>query len=323
MRMKNQVGVAALLRSPESWNKQRRPALHRSAATTLLILLTSTGFPATAITTSTVDGGGQHATSANYAMDASIGGIDGISSASADTAKNGYIGQLTEVVSLVVTALPDPVSEFSNAQLSAKATLDDATVVPLTGNLVMWSSSGVPYPLKSISGGGVVIATNVYQDTATTVNGYYLGGASNVTLLVLDTFPDDYGIYANDGIPDSWQAQYFGLNNSNAFPNIDVDGTGQNNLFKYIAGLDPTNPASIFLLKIAAVSGQPSQKNLIYNPIATGRTYTVESRTNLVSGSYAALGSFTGPQTNVTTATVTDLNATSTTKFYHVRISFP
>jgi len=279
-----------------------------------------TAFATSIVTTSSIDGGGLRATSANYTMDGSVGGIDGISSVSADTARNGYIGQLYEVVSLVVTALPDPVSEFSNAQLSATATLDDATLLALAGNDVSWSSAGIPYPLSAISGSGVVTATNVYENTSTTISGYYLGAASNTTLLVLDTFPDDYGIYANDGIPDAWQAQYFGLNNSNAFPNVDVDGTGQNNLFKYIAGLDPTNPASVFVLTITVAGGLT---NLIYNPVETGRTYTVLSNTNLVTGVYTNLTAFSGPVTNGNQVTVTDLNATQSNRFYHVRISYP
>ncbi len=273
--------------------------------------------------TSTIDGGGLRAASANYATDNSIGGIGGTTGGPGDTNKTGYIGQLTEVVSIVITAMPSPVSEFSNAQLSATATLDDSTLLPLTGSDVDWSSSGIPYPFSGISAAGVAAATNVYQNTSSTINGYYLGTASNTTLLVLDAFPDDYGLYANDGIPDSWQAQYFGLNNSNAFPNADADGTGQNNLFKYVAGLDPTNPASIFVLRITPVAGQPAQKNLLYNPIAAGRTYVVQVNTNLHGGVYTTLASFSGPTTNSTQAAVTDLAATKTNEFYRVRISYP
>jgi hypothetical protein len=299
--------------------------IYGKAAMATLIATSSaaTAFAMANVVTSTIDGGGQRANSANYVMDGSAGGIGGFSSASADTARNGYIGQLYEVVSIVVTAAPNPVSEDSNAVLTATATLDDATVLALAGSDVSWSSAGIPYPLNSISAGGVATATNVYQNTAATVNGYYLGATSNATLLVLDTFPDNYGSYAGDGIPDSWQAQYFGLNNPNAAPGIDADGTGQNNLFKYVAGLDPTNPASIFVLQIQNVTGQPVQKKLLFNPLAAARTYTVEFSTNLVSGSYAALAGFSGPLTNGNQMTVTDTNAVEAVKFYHIKITFP
>ncbi len=130
-----------------------------------------------------------------------------------------------------------------------------------------------------------------------------------------------------DGIPDSWRQTYWGgsgtTTNNKTCATCDADGTGQNNQFKYVAGLDPTNSASVFVLQIQSVAGQPRQKKLIFNPIADGRTYTVESRTSLVSGSYAALGSFSGPQTNANQVTVTDLIATQLNKFYHVHISLP
>ena len=184
-----------------------------------------------------------------------------------------------------------------------------------------WSAAA--YPLASIDSGVLATASAVYATTNGAFSGYYLGGSSNGTVAVIDSNPDNFGTYAGDGLPDSWQVQYFGLNNTNAAPSKDVDGTGQNNLFKYVAGLDPTNPASIFLLKIASVAGQPSQKNLIFNPLATGRTYTPQFRTNLVSGTFANLTGFSGPATNINQVTVTDLSATQTSKFYRVHISLP
>ncbi|MGO9611278.1 MAG: LamG-like jellyroll fold domain-containing protein [Verrucomicrobiia bacterium] len=60
-----------------------------------------------------------------------------------------------------------------------------------------------------------------------------------------------------DGIPNWWRQQYFGTGsstNSNSCATCDFDGTGQNNLFKYLAGLDPTDPSSAFGLNISMVS---------------------------------------------------------------------
>jgi hypothetical protein len=286
----------------------------------VLCALSASAFAANVIT-STFDGGGKHAASASYTMDGSAGGIGGISSAAPDTAKQGYIGQLTDVTSVNVTSTPSIVNETSTSQLGGVAILDDSTVVALNGSNIVWVAP--IYPIASIDGSGLATANAVYATTNGAFSGSYLGSSGSGLLAIIDSNPDNFGSYAGDGIPDWWQNQYFGTNNPNAGPNVDVDGTGQNNLFKYVAGLDPTNPASIFVLKIAGVSGQPAQKNLLYNPIAGGRTYTVESRTNLLSGSYAALVSFSGPVTNVNQVTVTDLNATPATKFYHVHISLP
>jgi hypothetical protein len=60
-----------------------------------------------------------------------------------------------------------------------------------------------------------------------------------------------------DGIPNWWRQQYFG-NGSSTNPSscatCDADGTGQDNLFKYIAGLNPTNPSSVFGLNVTFVA---------------------------------------------------------------------
>ncbi len=281
------------------------------------------------VSTDTLDTGGQHATSAHYTMDDSVGGIDGISgnAVPVETAKNGYIGQLYEVVSLVVTAAPSPVSDSATAQLSGTATLDDNSVLALSGSDAGWSSPGIPYPIFSINGNGLLSPARVYANTPAVVNGYYLGAAGSAGLLVVT--PDTVA----DGIPDWWRAAYFPpgdgttTNNPGSCAACDADGTGQNNLFKYVAGLNPTNPASIFVLTIVPVTGQPGQQNLTYSPITVGpaadQIYTVQFRTDLVSGAYATLPTIGVLQTNGTEVTATDTNTAQATKFYRVQITLP
>jgi hypothetical protein len=134
-------------------------------------------------------------------------------------------------------------------------------------------------------------------------------------------------VSVSDGIPSSWRAQYFGgdgtTTNSLSCASCDADGTGQSNLFKYLAGLDPTNPVSVFTLRITSVAGQPTQKQLTFRPWAPARTYTLEYRTNLVSGSYVPLSSYSGPQTNAEEVTVIDTIAVEPQRFYRIRISMP
>ncbi len=128
-----------------------------------------------------------------------------------------------------------------------------------------------------------------------------------------------------DGIPDSWRQQYFGgsgtTTNNHSCATCDADGTGQNNLFKYVAGLNPTNPASIFILQIVNVAGQPAQKNLIFSPMVIGPTYTLQFTTELVSSAWSPLMGLAGPLTNGNQVTTTDLNAVQSKKFYRVDIS--
>jgi PKD repeat protein len=122
----------------------------------------------------------------------------------------------------------------------------------------------------------------------------------------------------------AWQVQYFGsTNNANAALGVDADGTGQNNLFKYVAGLDPTNPASVFQLQVVAVTNQTSQENLLFNPFATGRTYMPQFSTDLVGGVWLPLPGYTGPVTNGNQITITDTNAIDPQRFYRIDISLP
>jgi hypothetical protein len=232
---------------------------------------------------STLDGGGQRATSANYTMSGSIdglGGLGGISTAVSPpvTARQGYLGQLYEVTSLVVTALPAPVTEDSNSQLIATATLDDGTVLMAPGANVSWS--GATYPIASINANGLVTAASVYTFAAGTVGGYYLGASNSLSLLVLNP---------NGGIPVSWEAQYFGTNNPEGVASADADGTGQDNLVKYLAGLDPTNSASI--LEVTAIARQGNDVRV---------TWTCEGGYSYVLQSTKSTAMIAGYNTNLT-----------------------
>jgi len=152
----------------------------------------------------------------------------------------------------------------------------------------------------------------------------YFGQTLTIDLTVLDTIPDNFGSYAGDGLDDAWQVQYFGLPpNALAGPNVDADGTGQTNLFKYVAGLNPTDPTSRFTLNIQPVPGEPTQTNLIFSPLVAGRTYTVVARTDLTTvGGWTAINA-SAPSDDGTQRTITDLSATGPTKFYEVQITKP
>jgi len=270
----------------------------------------------------TVDAGGAKATSAAYSNDGSVGGIGGMSATSAPlfTAKHSYVGQLYDVTGVSLSANPLNVNEGTKAQLTGSAVLDDATVLPLASTALSWGvSSG---PIASIDPSGLATAGNVYQNTAATVHGDYLGQSGALTLIVLNVGADDFGAYAGDGLDDAWQVQYFGLNNPNATPTADPDGDGQNNLFEYIAGTNPTDPLSTFQFSIAPVAGQPGQQNLIFSPRFPSRSYTVQFRDDLSAGSFAPLLG-TATADNGAQRTVTDLNATGASRFYRVQITLP
>lgn len=68
-----------------------------------------------------------------------------------------------------------------------------------------------------------------------------------------------------DGMPDSWEMDYFG---SMEQSNPDWDSDLLSNFEEYIAGTDPTNPASFFIIEDMAAP-------TIYWTAALGRTYSV------------------------------------------------
>jgi hypothetical protein len=120
----------------------------------------------------------------------------------------------------------------------------------------------------------------------------------------------------------AWLQQY-GLPTDGSADYADTDGTGQNNLFKWVAGLDPTNPASVFVLNIASVPNPSQAMNLNFNPLALGRAYTPQFSTDLVSGVWMPLTTYTGPLTNGNQVTITDTNPIPPQEFYRIDITLP
>jgi hypothetical protein len=261
---------------------------------------------------------GSRSGSAGYTNDGSMGDIGGLSSAAspAKSAKTGYVGQLYEISALQVSAPSLTVNEGGTLQLNAAHLLDDATTITLPSNSIAWSvQSG---PITNISSGGLATAGIVYQDSAATVQGTFLGNTGSLNLTVLNVNHDDFGSYAGDGIDDAWQMQNFGANNSGAGPNAISDGSGLTNLFKFTAGLVPNNAASRFNLSTTPVSGQPGQFNITFNPSLVDRQYTVESSIDLIHWNTLS-GPFAG---NGSTQTVTD-SSSGGLKFYRVQITKP
>jgi PKD repeat protein len=141
------------------------------------------------------------------------------------------------------------------------------------------------------------------------------GGTNTVTNTALITVLTPY---------QAWQLEYFGsMTSPQSQPTADADGTGQNNLFKYVAGLNPTNPASVFVFNVASAPNNPNEENLVFSPAVAGCTYTPLFSSNLLNGPWAPLTTGTAPITNGTQVTITDTNATLPQGFYQIEISGP
>ncbi len=101
----------------------------------------------------------------------------------------------------------------------------------------------------------------------------------------------------SDGMDDDWEADYFGDLDQAATNDYDFDG--QDNRSEYIAGTNPTNPASLFQLESSASGG-----GLILQwPTASNRTYNVYWTPNLVYTDFIPLETNMAFPRNSATAT--------------------
>jgi hypothetical protein len=286
-------------------NSSARPELYAPAAALrhgvfiacyamILFLTTARADPRTStnytITTDTSDAGGKRATSANYTNEGSAGGIVGISTvaAPAETAKHGYMGQITEVSTLQIAATPTTVNETVTRQLSATALLDDLTSHAIPANSINWSvASG---PLTSIDSNALATAATVYQNTAATAQGIYGGNIGTLNLTVVNTLPDNFGTYAGDGIGDDWQFQYFGLNNPNAAPAFDADFDGLKNLLEWACNLNPTLSSTLPTPVVRNGSNLEFSYTRSMSAVAAGAAFTVEWSDTLPGTSWSTAG---------------------------------
>jgi subtilisin family serine protease len=84
-----------------------------------------------------------------------------------------------------------------------------------------------------------------------------------------------------NGLPDWWEQQYFGQL-TGTDPTADPDHDGQDNLAEFLAGTNPTNPASVFHVNAPAlVAGNGVA---VAWPSVAGRYYRLLRSTNLWSG---------------------------------------
>lgn len=262
-------------------------------------------------------GGGSLTNSFCRIVDSALGEAAGVvtNATATDVVKTGYAGQLYDVVSLSVDAAPPTVNEDASRQLTVVATYDDDTRgIPD----VSWRVTDGP--IASVDPDGTVHAGAVCQDTPATVEARHASVTGAVALTVLDTLKDNYGMYAMDGIADSWQASYFGSNNTNAAPSADPDNDGQNNGMEFIAGTIPTNGSSSFRMTIQ-MDSHTNKPQLVLDPAYANRSYTLLVSTNLLSGLWQAQTYVTG-QTNGSRLFITDLGASNSVGFYKASIKY-
>jgi len=102
-----------------------------------------------------------------------------------------------------------------------------------------------------------------------------------------DSYLSDFTDYAVDldldGLPDSWERDYFG-HRDNCIPDVDWDGDGYNNLAEYTVDTDPINPSSKgFRFEQEALPEVSGESRLVFNWTALeGREYTIRCADSLI-----------------------------------------
>ena len=264
-----------------------------------------------AISTDTTDSAGRHSGSADYSNDGSAGVLTGVSTAApGEAVKHSFIGQLYEPVGLTIQAASPAVNETESVQLGARQMLDDNTMLVVSPSEVVWTQS----PAMSVSSNGHASAAAVYSDTSVTIIGTHLGFTGVLGLTVLDFLPDNYGLYANDTLPDAWQVQYFGTENPSAGPAEDPDHDGQNNLFEYEANLNPMDPLSKLTIRILDSGG--GGRSVAFSPRFDQCTYLLLGSSDLLDWKTVA-GRIND---DGTLRTIIDPQGTEPRRFYRVSV---
>jgi hypothetical protein len=185
------------------------------------------------------DGGGALASSAAYTVNPST--APGAAGSSTNyTLRSGYAGQLFERVSIHIEKPSSAITinESATLQLEVSEIYDDASRAILAANDLVWSAASGT--IESIDPSGLLTAGSVYQDTATTVRASSGGMFDELALTVANTGSDDFAAYANDGLPDTWQVQYFGESSTRGGSSMDFDNDGVVNLLEFAYGTDPS-----------------------------------------------------------------------------------
>jgi len=81
-----------------------------------------------------------------------------------------------------------------------------------------------------------------------------------------------------NGLPDSWEIEFFGA--LGVDPLADADGDGTTNLMEYLAGTNPQSAASVFRPTSRIEAG----KLILSVPTVWGRSYSVWGTENLQAG---------------------------------------
>ncbi|MEE9369726.1 MAG: PPC domain-containing protein [Pontiella sp.] len=148
--------------------------------------------------------------------------------------------------------------------------------------------------------------------TATTTANYYLNVSSffigNDSIYNLQ-YSKIEGDLDNDGMPDTWEIEYFG--STNALPEAHGDADLFSNMDEFIAGTDPTNSASYF-----SVNSTVAGNFIVEWSSVAGREYEVIWVEHLTNSFQSLESGIEHPQSSYTDT----VHTTETEGFYKVKV---
>lgn len=144
-----------------------------------------------------------------------------------------------------------------------------------------WLQDGVPVTAATSAVWTVTATSSSQSGNYQCVGSNTTGVATSMTVYV--DIPDDID---SDQISDWWELTYFGsFTNANA--TSDSDGDGYSDLLEFIAGSNPTNRFSVFMLD--ASSDTAGDAFVLQWQSISNRYYTISRTTNLLTSGFAPL----------------------------------
>lgn len=258
---------------------------------------------------------GNISTNQNLVINCSIGETIGLISGNEKTVKNGYIGQLYNVKGLVIVGDTN-INERGTNIFRMVYLLDDNTKNLFGG--ATWRIINGPVNIFTNNEIGLIVADSVYKDESAVISSSFNNKTSSVGLLIKNINDDDLYAYGYDGIKDTWQVEYFGINNILGYSTSDPDNDLQNNYLEYVYGTNPTNSNDYFDLWIE--KGGSNRVNIMFFPIRINREYLAESSQNLLSNVWVVLSNVT----IITQGELRTVNTVSTNRheFYRIKIKY-
>ena len=226
----------------------------------------------------------------------------------------GFVGQLYDVVALVVAPESQEVDEGASVAFAAVGRCDDDTMlVPDSAN---WSL--ISGPLVAIDDAGLGTAGAVYEAETATVRVAALDLTALGSVRVLDVDPDNFGIFGGDDVQDLWQVGHFGVASTNGLASADPDGDGQDNRSEFVVGTDPLAADAGFRLALARagtlrVSGSPAFGT---------RLYQLERTDALRTGAWQSVAGGTAALSNGQWV-IAGLAETNPLALYRMRVEYP